>query len=154
MLSPMAATILAVGSLKIARDFHLTSIYTPNLPVAMYVLGLGLGPLCWGPLSEIHGRRVVYLVSFSLFTILNVGCALAPGIVALSVLRFLSRTCGSAGPTLGGASIVFFLQSISSSTLKASPPPSRGGRGGDFVFFFPSFPQFYFPFTSSHLSRN
>lgn len=101
----MSSTILAVGSLKIAQDFGLTSIYTPNLPVGLYVLGLGLGPLFLAPLSEIHGRRVVYLVSFSLFTILNVGCAVAPNITALSILRFLSGTCGSAGPTLGGASI-------------------------------------------------
>lgn len=101
----MSSTILAVGALEIARDFGLTSIYTPNLPVGLYVLGLGLGPLLLAPLSELHGRRVVYLVSFSVFTILNIGCALAPNITALSILRFLSATCGSVGPTLGGPSI-------------------------------------------------
>ena len=97
--------MLAVGSLEVARDFDLTSIYTPTLPVGLYVLGLGLGPLFLAPLSEIHGRRVVYLASFLLFTILNIGCALAPNITALSILRFFSGTCGSVGPTLGGASI-------------------------------------------------
>lgn len=105
MLSPISSTILAVASLNIAQDFHLTSIYTPNLPVGMYVLGLGLGPLWLAPLSELYGRRIVYLGSFSLFTIVNVGCALAPNIAALAILRLLSGTCGSAGPTLGGASI-------------------------------------------------
>lgn len=88
-----------------AKDFGLTSIYTPNLPVGMYVLGLGLGPLCLAPLSEIYGRRIVYLISFSLFTVINVGCALAPNITALSILRLLTGICGSVGPTLGGASI-------------------------------------------------
>lgn len=105
MLSPISSTILAVGSQKIAEDFHLMSIYTPNLPVSMFVLGLGLGPLYLAPLSELHGRRIVYLASFSLFTALNVGCALAPNITALSILRLLSGACGSAAPTLGGASI-------------------------------------------------
>ena len=62
-------------------------------------------PLCLAPLSELHGRRIVYLCSFTLFTIINVGCALSPGIIALSILRILSGICGSAGPTLGGASI-------------------------------------------------
>ena len=71
----------------------------------MYVLGLGLGPLCLAPLSELYGRRIVYLTSFSLFTIINVGCALAPNITTLSVLRLLTGICGSVGPTLGGASI-------------------------------------------------
>ena len=105
MLSPVSSTILAVGSQAIAAEFGLTSIYTPNLPVGMYVIGLGLGPLYLAPLSEFRGRRIVYLSSFFLFTILNVGCALAPNITALSILRFLSGACGSAGPTLGGASI-------------------------------------------------
>lgn len=105
MLSSICSTILAVGSLLIIADFHLDSIYTPNLGVAMYILGLGLGPLWLGPLSEIYGRRVVYLGSFSLFVLFNVGCALAPNLAALAVLRLLAGTCGSAGPTLGGASI-------------------------------------------------
>lgn len=101
----MSSTILAVASQSIAADFGLTDVYTPALPVGTYVLGLGLGPLYLAPLSEIRGRRVVYLISFSLFTVLTVGCALAPSITALSILRFFAGTCGSAGPTLGGASI-------------------------------------------------
>lgn len=105
MLSPICSTILAAGSLEIARDFELQSIYTPGLSVGMYVLGLGLGPLWLAPLSELYGRRVVYLGSFSVFTIINVGCALAPNITVLAVLRLLTGACGSAGPTLGGASI-------------------------------------------------
>lgn len=105
MLSAMCSTILAPGSEHIARQFHLSSTYTPNLPVGMYVLGLALGPLSLGPLSELFGRRTVYLISFSLFTVLNVGCATSPDITALSILRLASGACGSAGPTLGGASI-------------------------------------------------
>lgn len=101
----MSSTILAVASQSIATDFGLTDVYTPTLPVGTYVLGLGVGPLYLAPLSEIRGRRIVYLISFSLFTLLSVGCALAPSITALSILRFFAGTCGSAGPTLGGASI-------------------------------------------------
>lgn len=78
MLSPVPCTILAAGSQNIAQEFGLTSIYIPNHPVGMYVLGLGLGPLCLAPLSELHSRRIVYLCSFTLFTIMNIGCALSP----------------------------------------------------------------------------
>jgi multidrug resistance protein len=69
------------------------------------VLGLGIGPLYLAPLSELYGRRPVYIFSFSIFAILNVGCALAPSIGALTALRLLSGMAGSAGPSLGGASI-------------------------------------------------
>ena len=104
-LSPVASTLLAVGNLEIADDFGLTNVLTPSLPVALFVLGLGLGPLYLAPLSELYGRRIIYLVCFSLFAVLNIGCALAPNIIALSILRLLSGMAGSAGPSLGGASI-------------------------------------------------
>ena len=47
----------------------------------------------------------MYLCSFTVFTVLNVGCALSPSIASLSVLRFLSGVAGSAGPSLGAGSI-------------------------------------------------
>ncbi|PQE26246.1 hypothetical protein CJF30_00000981 [Rutstroemia sp. NJR-2017a BBW] len=104
-LSPICSTVLALGSQDVAFAFHLHDAYTPALPVALYVLGLGIGPLFLAPLSEIYGRRIIYLSCFTVFTILNVGCALAPNIAALSILRLLSGMAGSAGPSLGGSSI-------------------------------------------------
>lgn len=86
-------------------DFGLTNSYTPALPVGLYVLGLGVGPLFLAPLSELYGRRIIYVASFTIFTILNVGCALSPTIAVLSILRLLSGMAGSAGPSLGGSSI-------------------------------------------------
>ena len=105
MLSAVASTLLAVANIQLARDFNLTGLYTPSLPVALFVLGLGLGPLFLSPLSEIYGRRIIYLVSYALFTVLNVGCALAPNITALSILRLLSGIAGSSGPALGAGTI-------------------------------------------------
>ncbi|PVI02559.1 MFS general substrate transporter, partial [Periconia macrospinosa] len=104
-LSPIASTILAIGANAIASDFHLTDAYTPALPTGLYVLGLGLGPLLLAPCSEIYGRRIVYLVSIAVFTVLNVGCALSPNITALSILRLASGVAGSVGPSLGAGSI-------------------------------------------------
>lgn len=105
MLSSICSTIVAAGADNISGDFHLTSTYTPSLPVSTYVLGIAIGPLCWGPLSEMVGRKNIYLASFLVFTALNIGCATSPSIVALSILRIAAGACGSAGPTLGGASI-------------------------------------------------
>jgi multidrug resistance protein len=104
-LTPISATILAIANVAIAEDFGLTDNYTPSLPVGLFVLGNGLGPLYLAPLSELYGRRIVYLLSFSLFTCLHLGCALAPNITALSVLRFFAGMAGSAASTLSGASV-------------------------------------------------
>lgn len=104
-LSPIASTFLAIGATAVAEDFQLTDSYTPALPTGLYVLGLGLGPLVLGPCSELYGRRIVYLLSIAIFTVLNVGCALAPNITALSILRLASGVAGSVGPSLGASSI-------------------------------------------------
>jgi multidrug resistance protein len=105
ILSPIASTILAIGAGEIAKDFELKSAKLPALPTAVYVLGIGSGPLALAPLSEIYGRRSVYLLSFACFTVLNVGCALSPNIAVLSTLRFFSGIAGSAGPSLSAGSI-------------------------------------------------
>ncbi|KAH6658756.1 major facilitator superfamily domain-containing protein [Truncatella angustata] len=105
ILSPIASTILAIGAVAVTDDFQLSDPYTTALPTGLYVLGLGLGPLLLAPYSETWGRRTVYLYSFGVFTMLNIGCVLSPNINALSILRLLSGIAGSAGPSLGASSI-------------------------------------------------
>lgn len=104
-LSPMASVILAVASQAVADDFGLKDEYTPTLPTALFVLGFGLGPLYLAPLSELYGRRIVYLACFALFTVFNVCCAVSPNIAALTVFRLLCGMAGSAGPSIGGGTI-------------------------------------------------
>ena len=48
---------------------------------------------------------MVYLVAFILFTILNAGCALAPNMASLAILRLLCGMAGSAGYVLGAGTI-------------------------------------------------
>lgn len=52
-----------------------------------------------------YGRRSVYLAAFILFTVLNAGCALAPNMISLAILRLLCGMAGSAGPVLGAGTI-------------------------------------------------
>ncbi|KAK4160887.1 major facilitator superfamily domain-containing protein [Cladorrhinum sp. PSN259] len=104
-LSPMTSVILAVAGRAVAEDFGLTDAYTPTLPTALFVLGFGLGPLYLAPLSELYGRRAVYLACFAAFTIFNVCCALSPNMAALAVFRLLAGMAGSAGPSIGGGTV-------------------------------------------------
>lgn len=101
----MASVILAVAGQAVADDFGLTDEYTPTLPTALFVLGFGLGPLYLAPLSELYGRRVVYLSCFAMFTVFNICCAVSPNIAALTVFRLLAGMAGSAGPSIGGGTI-------------------------------------------------
>ncbi|KAF7316844.1 MFS domain-containing protein [Mycena chlorophos] len=104
-LSPVCSTFLAVGAHQVDLDLNVSSPAVAALPVALFVLGLGLGPLYLAPLSEMFGRKIVYVVSFGLFSLLNVGCALVKDETGLIILRLLAGLAGSAGPSLGAGSI-------------------------------------------------
>ncbi|MCJ1406605.1 hypothetical protein MMC19_000671 [Ptychographa xylographoides] len=97
--------MLAISDLHIADELRLSSIYTPRLPVAMFLFGLGIGPLYLEPLSELRGRFIVYIISYSIFTLFNLGCSFAPNMSFLATLRFSASLASSAGPCLGGSSI-------------------------------------------------
>lgn len=80
---------------------------TASLPLSLYVLAYGLGPLLWSPLSEISsiGRSPVYVVTMGLFTILSVPTALVDNFAGLLVLRFLQGFLGSPCLATGGATM-------------------------------------------------
>ncbi|KAL8931362.1 MAG: hypothetical protein Q9211_007017, partial [Gyalolechia sp. 1 TL-2023] len=78
-----------------------------SLPLAIYVLAYGIGPLLFSPLSEIPiiGRNPVYMITFFLFVILSIPTALAKSFGGLLVLRFLQGFLGSPCLATGGATM-------------------------------------------------
>lgn len=88
-------------------------VYMPQLPqlaasldttdalaqatMSVCMIGLGLGQLIAGPLSDRHGRRRPLVVSIIAFTLLSAACALAPTIEFLLVARFFQGLAGAAG---------------------------------------------------------
>ncbi|TFK31477.1 major facilitator superfamily domain-containing protein [Crucibulum laeve] len=139
ILASIGCTLLAVGARDVSKDLHITSPSISALPVAVYVLGLGFGPLYLAPLSEMYGRRNIYLVSFMSFTLLNVGCAFVTNKVGLIVLRFLAGLASSAGPTIGGATIGDLFRRAESGaaqafyTLGPTLGPPLGGVFGAYI---------------------
>ncbi|MHC9043644.1 multidrug effflux MFS transporter [Microbacterium saperdae] len=61
------------------------------------MIGLGLGQLIAGPLSDRFGRRRPLMVGVTAFAALSVLCAVAPSIELLLLARFLQGLAGSAG---------------------------------------------------------
>ncbi|KXG50247.1 Major facilitator superfamily domain, general substrate transporter [Penicillium griseofulvum] len=82
------------------------SVQESSLALSMYVLGYGVGPLFFSPLSEIPavGRNIPYFVSFTLFIVITAVTSRVSNFAGLIVLRFLQGLLG--GPVLatGGAS--------------------------------------------------
>ena len=94
----------AVPSLVQEFPGHTKTEYT--LGVSLFVLGFAIGPLLWAPLSEVLGRRILFLISYA-FLALWSGVAIAsPNFASVIVFRFLAGAFGSspltnAGGTLG-----------------------------------------------------
>lgn len=77
------------------------------LPLALYVLAYGIGPLLWAPLSEIPiiGRSPIYAVTMALFTIISLPTAMVDNFAGLLVLRFLQGFLGSPCLATGAATM-------------------------------------------------
>ncbi|KAI2624331.1 MFS general substrate transporter [Hypoxylon sp. NC1633] len=63
---------------------------------SMFIVGTAVGPAFLGPLSDIGGRKWVYVASIGAFAILNIGTALARNLPMLIIFQFL---CGVSGST-------------------------------------------------------
>ena len=67
-----------------------------QITLATWFAGLAVGQLTQGALSDRYGRRGPLIAGTLVYTLANAGCALAPDIATLSILRFVSAFGGSA----------------------------------------------------------
>lgn len=74
-----------------------TSDALAQATMSVAMIGLGLGQLIAGPLSDRYGRKIPLVTGVALFAVLSVLCALAPSIQLLLVARFFQGLAGSAG---------------------------------------------------------
>jgi multidrug resistance protein len=93
------------GGLGLIQEKYNVSHVVATLTISIMVCGFAVGPLLWSPLSEIIGRRPVYIISLFLYVIFNIPCALSPNIGGLLVCRFLCGVFSSSGLSLAGGTI-------------------------------------------------
>jgi DHA1 family bicyclomycin/chloramphenicol resistance-like MFS transporter len=86
----------------IAQDFN-TSASLVQLSLTFFLLGLAIGQLFAGPISDIRGRRTPLLIGLALYAVTSILCALSPSIEGLIVLRFIQGLAGSAGIVISRA---------------------------------------------------
>ncbi|KAK5999316.1 hypothetical protein QM012_005591 [Aureobasidium pullulans] len=71
---------------------------------SLFVLGFALGPILWGPLSELYGRKSPLFVGIFFCAIFQIPVALAQNIETILVCRFLGGIFGySPMAVVGGA---------------------------------------------------
>lgn len=80
---------------KITSEYNVTSQSQMVLPISVYLIGYVFGPIIWGPLSEHLGRRLLTLMTFTLFCIFTLACGFAHNWTAFLFFRFFCGMFGS-----------------------------------------------------------
>lgn len=76
---------------------------TAQLTITLYLVGLSIGQLIYGPLSDRFGRRLVLLAGMTLFAGAGIATALAPNAGVLLGARVLQSLGACSGLVLGRA---------------------------------------------------
>jgi len=87
---------------RIAGSLHATTS-SVQLTLTACTVGLGVGQLVAGPLSDNYGRRRPLLIGLVAFAVFSAGCAAAPTLPVLLGCRFLQALGGSAGIVIARA---------------------------------------------------
>jgi MFS family permease len=96
LLSPLASSMISPGISQIAEDLGTTKQLVIGC-TTVYVVALGISPLFLAPMSEVYGRRPLYLWCYAAFSLLQIPCALAPNIATLLAMRTLTGLFGAVG---------------------------------------------------------
>ena len=90
----LEGTVVNVALPSMARDFRL-GLEGVQWVINAYLLALGALTLLGGALGDRYGRRRLFAAGAVAFSAATVGCALAPSMPVLLVLRFLQGVAGA-----------------------------------------------------------
>lgn len=117
MANPPTAAALGIGRALLATIVLVTSIaplatdmYVPAFPrvghdllagatqvqltLTTFFVGMALGQLAGGPVSDARGRRTPLLLALAVLTLASVACAVSPSIQLMMVARFVQGLSG------------------------------------------------------------
>lgn len=90
-----------VPALPIAAKSLGAGISAMQMTVSLYIFGLAVGQLLYGPMADRFGRRPVLLFGLGLYSAAGLVAALAPDVHALITARLFQAIGGCAGLVLG-----------------------------------------------------
>jgi DHA1 family bicyclomycin/chloramphenicol resistance-like MFS transporter len=99
---PFSLDMYLPGLPALARDLH-SSAAEAQLTLTGCLVGLALGQLVVGSISDSHGRRVPLLVGLAGYACTSLLCAVTPSIYPLVALRLLQGVSGGAGIVIARA---------------------------------------------------
>lgn len=94
--APMSVDMYLPGFTAVQHELRTTPDAVQRTLVVFF-LGLALGQVFWGPVSDRFGRKRPLLLGVALYGLASVGCALATSIDSLLLWRLLQALSGCAG---------------------------------------------------------
>ncbi|MGY6411787.1 MAG: multidrug effflux MFS transporter [Alkalilacustris sp.] len=89
----------------IARELSPEAVNRAQLVVTVFVLGMGIGTLVWGPISDSYGRKSVVVFGIAVYAAAAVTAAQAQSLEVLLAARFV-QGLGAAAPRVVTLAIV------------------------------------------------
>lgn len=99
-----ASSIIAPAQADLVANLH-SSYEETVLTVSLFVLGYAFGPLLWGPVSEVYGRRVSMLPGVFMMGIFSIATAECDTMAGVLVTRFIGGLFASAPVSNASAAI-------------------------------------------------
>ncbi|WP_173570158.1 multidrug effflux MFS transporter [Acetobacter conturbans] len=94
-VGPISTDIYLPAFPAMVRSLH-TSLSSVQMTLSIWFVGLAIGQLTVGPLSDRFGRRRPLIVGNAIFALASAVCAAAPDILTFSAARFVASIGASA----------------------------------------------------------
>lgn len=99
-VGPVSIDMYLPGFPAIEQEFATRGV---EVTMAAFIIGIAVGQLFYGPISDRFGRKPPLYVGFSVYMIGALGCALAVNMTMLTVMRVVQALGGCAGLVIGRA---------------------------------------------------
>ncbi|KAE8348844.1 major facilitator superfamily domain-containing protein [Aspergillus coremiiformis] len=103
-LAPISSTAILAAVPEISKTYQTTGDII-NASNALYLTSMGIASLVWGPLSQVWGRRPIFVTSGVLFFLFTVATALSPNLAAYFFFRVLTAFQGTSFLVVGSSAI-------------------------------------------------
>ncbi|MCJ1401580.1 hypothetical protein MMC11_004796 [Xylographa trunciseda] len=104
-ISPVSSSMVAPALTQLGRDLHMKTQVEEVMALSIFILAYAIGPLFFGPYSEVYGRKRLLQVSNLWYFVWNLACGFAQNEAEFFVFRFLAGLGGSAPLAVGGGAI-------------------------------------------------
>ncbi|MET4655800.1 DHA1 family bicyclomycin/chloramphenicol resistance-like MFS transporter [Exiguobacterium sp. PvP048] len=101
-LGPLSIDMYLPAFPDMSRSFG-ASASSIQLSLTACMLGMALGQISVGPLSDVRGRKRPLLLALSAYLLASLACAFAPTIEVLIALRFVQGAAGASGIVISRA---------------------------------------------------